>query len=245
MSFSVNSRAYARAVVAGLISLFFSASALAGSFQVTPISVTVPHGRPIGAITVKNESDEPVSIRVLTFRWTQEGGEDVHTKTAELLASPPIFTIPARGTQLVRVGLAKPPSDGELAYRVILEEIPRADPAAGLRVTLRLSIPFYKQPKAAGRAETAWSATRFKGGAVKFEGLNSGALHDHVIRIDAIDERGARTTLVDRPGVVLPGSRRHWPIAAAARLPRGNSMKLIVVRPSGEQPSAAIIQDER
>ena len=242
MLFGANSRAVARAVVAGLISLFLPAAALAGSFQVTPISVTVPHGRPIAAITVKNEADEPVSIRVLTFRWTQEGGEDVHTKTSELLASPPIFTIPARGTQLVRVGLAKPASEGELAYRVILEEIPRADPAAGLRVTLRLSIPFYKQPKVAGRAETAWSATRSRSGALKIEGVNSGALHDHVLRIDALDERGARTTLVDRPGVVLPGSRRQW---AAARLPRGNSMKLIVVRPSGEQPSAAIIQDER
>jgi fimbrial chaperone protein len=230
----------------GALSLLLTATtAHAGSFQVSPINIAVPHDRPIGAITVKNEADEPVSMRVLTYRWTQENGEEIYTPTSELLASPPILTIKPRGTQLVRVGLRKSTEVGEVAYRVILEEIPKpAGDAPGIHVSLRLNLPFYKQPKARGLSRVSWSARRSKDGKLKLVAMNAGSLHDQINRIDAVDAAGKRFSLVDKPGVVLPGGRKHWLLPEQPRLLAGQPIRLIVVKPGGEEQNAAPVLDE-
>ncbi len=222
-----------------------ASSALAGTFQVSPINITVPHNRPVGAITVKNEADEPVSIRVVTYKWTQESGKDIYSETSDMLASPPIFTLGPRGSQLIRVGLRKAASDDEAAYRVILEEIPRpAGETAGIRVSLRLNLPFYKQPKLKSAANVEWSAVRSKDGALELKAANGGTLHDQISRIDFQDSKGARTTLVDRAGVVLPGSTRIWSASTKADFAAGKPLKLILVKPGGEETAEALVQDQ-
>lgn len=231
------------AIALGALCPLAASSALAGTFQVSPINITVPHNRPVGAITVKNEADEAVSIRVVTYKWTQDGGKDVYSETSDMLASPPIFTLGPRGSQLIRVGLRKSASDDEAAYRVILEEIPRpAGDTAGIRVSLRLNLPFYKQPKLKSAANVQWSAVRRIDGALELKAANGGTLHDQISRIDIQDSKGVRSTLVDRGGVVLPGSTRIWNASGKADVAAGKPLKLIVVKPGGEETAEALVQ---
>ncbi|MDA8656068.1 fimbria/pilus periplasmic chaperone [Luminiphilus sp.] len=79
----------------------------------------------MGALTVRNDGTEPASLQMEMLNWSQAQGQDVLTPTRELLANPPIFTVPAGGSQLVRVGLRRAP-DGqrELTYRIVLQELP-------------------------------------------------------------------------------------------------------------------------
>ena len=63
----------------------------------------------MGALTVRNDGTEPVSMQLEVLNWSQEAGKDVLTPSRELLANPPIFTVPAGGSQLVRVGLRRAP----------------------------------------------------------------------------------------------------------------------------------------
>ena len=110
----------------GIILLVMGASvASAASLGVSPVRVTLSESQSMGAITVRNDGAEPVSMQMEMLNWSQAEGKDVLTPTRDLLANPPIFTVPAGGSQLVRVGLRRAP-DGqrELTYRIGLQELP-------------------------------------------------------------------------------------------------------------------------
>ena len=91
----------ALAFVAGSIAA--DSPALAGSFQVNPVNLAVPPERTTTSLSLKNTGSEPVSVRILTYLWTQEGGEDVYSDTANVIASPPLpllksLNMPLEGT---------------------------------------------------------------------------------------------------------------------------------------------------
>jgi fimbrial chaperone protein len=183
----------------------------AGSFQVSPITVTVPHSRPVAALSVTNSAEEPLSLRVVTYRWTQEQGEDVHVPTSDLVSSPPIMTIPPGRTQVIRVGLRRVDDPVLRAYRVILEEIPsHTNEGGGVRVALRLSLPFYKLPTGHAKSDLAWSLETSPSGTLSVRAQNNGALHDQVSRVDALKADGSRIPLVERASTILPGGFKHW-----------------------------------
>jgi len=235
-----------RGLAAAATALGLSSAATAGSFQVSPINISVPHERPIGAVTVRNDSPDPVSLRVVTYRWTQQEGEDRYEAADDLVASPPIFTLPGNGTQLIRVGFRNPPAEGEAAYRVFLEEIPASSSASnGVKIALRLNLPLYKQPRTRGEARIRWSARPAGDRAIAIEPVNGGSLHEKLARIDWIDGAGRRQVLVEKPGVVLSGGSRRWWIDAAPE-PAAGAIKLILVKTNGDEEAAqASLLDER
>ena len=116
-----------------LLTMFPAAPALAGTLQINPVLLEVDASRRTALVTLRNVESEPVTIRSYALAWNQEGGEDAYAETSALIVSPPIFTIPAGGTQLVRIGL-RSPAAARQAYRLIIEEVPEARPAEGIRV---------------------------------------------------------------------------------------------------------------
>ena len=231
--------------IASLAAVSIGTAARASSFQVSPINLVVPHDRPIGALTVRNGSAEPVAVRVVTYRWSQAGGEDRYEPTDDLIASPPIFTMPVDGSQLIRVGLRAKAGEGEAAYRVILEEIPSdAEPSTGVKIALRLNLPFYKQPKRMGQAALRWMAYPTGDGGIALDASNSGAVHDRINRIDWVDAAGKRATLIEKPAVVLAGNSRRWWVPNVQGRADG-TIRLILVRPNGEEEQTALVSDDR
>ena len=71
----------------------------AAAIGVSPVRVTLSDKQKIGTITVRNDGTEPVPMQLEVLNWSNEEGEDVFTSTRELIISPPIFTIPAGGSQ--------------------------------------------------------------------------------------------------------------------------------------------------
>src|SRR4051812_46070459 len=99
----------------------------AGSFAVNPVRATLSAKQTVSSLVVRNSGSESTVIQLEVVNWAQEDGKDVYTPTKELLATPPIFTVPPGGSQVVRVGLRRATdSQRELAYRLFLQEVPPA-----------------------------------------------------------------------------------------------------------------------
>ena len=147
----------ASAAVLGLPSM----PAHAGNFSISPIRLDLSATARSAAMTVRNDERETV-VQAEVMLWEQVNGEDRLTPTRDLLVSPAVFTLPAKGSQLVRVALRNPPADTtrELSYRLILQEVPqRANPEfSGLQIALRLSVPVFVANAGTTGPTIDWSA---------------------------------------------------------------------------------------
>ena len=134
------------------------------------------------------------SVQASALSWTQPGGEETYAPTRELIATPPVFTLPPDGEQIVRVALRREPdSSAELAYRLLLAEVPPAPTAdfTGLRVALRLSLPVFVQPTAAAKPDLEWNATWVGDGELQISAANRGTAHSagHRFRVATPGQR--------------------------------------------------------
>lgn len=241
---AMRSRLMAAAMIAGtLAALLPGKAALAGAFQVNPVNINLPADKATAALTIQNADDKPLSVRISAYAWTQENGVDVRTPTKDVLATPPIVTIPAKGSQVIRVGLRNRDTSVERAYRVIVEEIPQqiADKAA-IQMVLRLDLPLYALPKTAGKADLKWSAWRDAQGNVVMEARNSGTLHEQVRELQAKTASGKSITLSKAMGVVLPGSARQWKIGKPEGLAADTSFKLVTKTSHGENQENIVLE---
>lgn len=227
-------------LLAASLALLSLESASAGSFQVNPVNIALAPNQAATSLTLKNSDREPVAVRVRAYKWTQVDGQDVYSETKDVIASPPIFTVPAGGTQLVRIGLRNRIAGS--AYRVILEEIPRQMPAGtGIQVALRLNLPLYVLNKQ-GRADVQWRAWRSGAGDLVLEARNLGAVHSQVQEIASVDAGGNKTVLSKEMGVVLPGSARRWKVERSLDIATGAPLTLILQSPGGEWRSKAVVE---
>jgi len=217
-----------------------SVPASAGSLKVNPINIDLPAGSQSVSLKMTNGGAAETSVRVATLGWTQVDGRDVYTATDNVIVSPPIFTIPAGKTQLVRIGLRSRAGPG--AYRVIFEEIPPQNRVAGqIQVTLKLNLPLYLLPPGGGKEDVAWKAWRDGSGDLIIEGRNRGSLHEQVTQLSAQLPAGLQLLSKDM-GVVLPGSARQWKIGKRSDLAVGASLLLKVRSPAGETQSQMVVE---
>jgi fimbrial chaperone protein len=190
-----------------------AAPAAAGSLQVDPIRLEISADRRIATLRIRNEEAVPATIRAYPLAWRQEGGEDVYEDSDALIVSPPIFTIPGGGTQIVRVGLRGAAGAGQ-SYRLIVEEVPEATPG-GVQVALRLNLPLFAMLPEGRQADLQWQSAR-EGGRIVVTAVNRGA---GPVRIDPASAAAA-VGLAAPPeqlfGTVLPGSSRRWVIEPQA-----------------------------
>lgn len=222
--------------------MLFAGPAAAGSFRVNPVQINLPADRNAASVKITNSDAAPVSVRVTALAWSQIDGSDVYTPTNDVIASPPIFTIPAGRAQLVRIGLRQ--RSGTRGYRMLFEEIPRDQPADGqIRVLLRLNLPLYLLPKGGGKPELSWSAWRNRAGELFIEASNRGPVHGQIIELSA-GQGESRNILSKQMGVVLPGSARRWKIAKQADFTVGNRLALNI-RSSTSETKTQILVEQR
>ncbi len=200
------------------LAIFFAGCGLAqaSSFSVNPVRVTLSAKQPVAAITVRNSSAEPTVVQLDTNSWSQEQGKDALMPSGDLLATPPIFTIPAGGTQIVRVGLrGARTSSAEVTYRLLLREVPPTKPQLqGLRVTLNVSMPVFVLPATPVAPDLKWRATRAADGKVNVYATNSGNAHVQVGKLE-VTAGGAAIGRREIAEYVLPGNTRNWTVDAS------------------------------
>ena len=197
----------------GLAFLFGATAVSAGSFAVNPVRATLSAKQPVGSLVVQNNGSEPTVVQLETVSWAQQDGKEVYEPTKDILATPPIFTVPAGGSQIVRVGMRRAAEPGrELTYRLFLQEVPQTKTdLQGLRVVLRVGIPVFVLPAAAASPSLRWQAMRMADGSLRVRVTNSGNAHIQLARSKLMTTGNARALAEqDVPAYVLAGQTRDW-----------------------------------
>jgi len=222
----------------------------AGSFQVTPIRLEFSAQQRTAAVTVRNDSPESLVIQIELMDWTQRESQDVYTETGDLLATPPIVTVPAGRDQVFRVGLRRAPDPSrELSYRVFLREIvpPPAKDFTGLQVSLRVGVPAFVKPIApAARPELAWSARIAPDGRLSVTARNAGNMHVQVVDF-RVNVPGTEAAIAntDQMSYVLADQTREWQLELKNALPAGTTRLHLMAQTDAGPIEAELALDSR
>lgn len=208
-------RARAAVHAAWLACLCAAATATAGSFEVNPIRVELSSSARTAAVMVRNTSRDSMVVQVSVNAWRQENGQDVLMPTNEVLASPPIATIPAGAEQVVRIGLRRAPdSQRELSYRMFLQEVPPPPQPGfqGLQVALRVGLPVFVQPMSGpAKAALVWDARLRPDNTVRLKLQNEGTGHLQISDLDMyLPHENEPVASHSSLAYVLPGQSREW-----------------------------------
>ncbi len=210
-------------LVAVLVLLTAGSSAGAQSLMVLPVNVHMVPGQGATILTVVNEGKSETAIQIRAYAWNQpDGGDDQLTASDAVIVSPPLASIAAGGTQVVRLVLRKPPQGKEATYRIVLDQIPPPAEPGVVRVVLRLSIPVFAQPATRTAPHVQFRIER-DGGQAFLVGFNDGNYHEAVRNIVLTTSNGHKLkTGTSTSPYILAGATRRWPIDTQSSLPLPN-----------------------
>jgi fimbrial chaperone protein len=186
------------------------------------------------ALWLENRGTETANLQIRVFGWSQNGYEEQYQNQRDVIGSPPVAKIEPGQKQLVRLTRTKDvPPGQELAYRIIIDEIPSAQPpsaeggktAAAIRFQMRYSVPLFaygaglwskedstrqRDPKGIGLPQLTWRTVAVDGRPY-VEVRNQGAVHARLTDV-AIKQGGQNKPLAEGLlGYVLPGAVMRWP----------------------------------
>ncbi len=195
-----------------LLAVAAASPAFAGSLSVSPIRVDLSNAQKSVALTVRNDGDQPSVVQAQLVAWSQDNNEDKLDPTNDLIASPPVFTIPAGGSQIVRVALRRAADGGvERSYRAIITEVPGKAQAgfSGAQFALKISLPvFVEAASAKTEPKLAWTAKKLPSGELALTTTNTGTAHIQIITVELQNEQSAVDATHGAMWYVLPGRSR-------------------------------------
>ncbi len=210
-------------------------SALAANFSVTPVRIYMkPQDRAV-AVTITNESEEPVVLQADIYAWSQKpDGTDGLVLTDDLILSPPIIKLMGKARQVVRLArLAPPDASRQLTYRMIIREVPEALPKKEqiqVQIALALSLPVFITPPAAKR-EMSCAPSAGPAGALNVTCENKGTAYAQVREIVA-KQADHVIGRFEGGAYILPGAHKAIPLKLDGRLP-GGRLQLVVTYDDG------------
>jgi fimbrial chaperone protein len=223
--------------MAAMVKGFVAALVLSGcveaagqSLSVVPVHVFFAPGQNTATLTVTNRSDQEAAIQIRPYAWNQPDGDDQLDETRELVISPPIASIPAGASQLVRLVLKQPAADKEATYRILVDQIPPPAETGIVHVVFRLSIPIFSQPPKKAVPHVLFHV-ECDAGQVYLVAINDGLRHE-VIR-DIVLSTNSGSKLNADPGAspyILAGATRRWHIAASGSLPLPDDILRLTAR---------------
>jgi fimbrial chaperone protein len=206
----------------------------ASSVLIWPIDPVLEADQQASALWLENRGNETANLQIRVFAWSQSGFNDQYQNQRDVIGSPPVAKIEPGRKQLVRLTRTREvPPGQELAYRIIIDEIPSAKTpasedgktAAAIRFQMRYSVPLFaygaglwskedtsrqRDPKGIGLPDLSWRTVAVDGRPY-VEVRNQGAVHARLT--DVALKQGSQTQpLVDGLlGYVLPGAIMRWP----------------------------------
>lgn len=208
----------------------------ASSVLIWPIDPVLEADQQASALWLENRGTETANLQIRVFAWSQSGFDEQYQSQRDVIGSPPVAKIEPGQKQLVRLTRTKEvPPGQELAYRIIIDEIPSATPvatppdgktAAAIRFQMRYSVPLFaygpglwskvdgtrdRDPKSAGKPDLSWKRVTVSGRNY-VEMHNKGAVHARLT--DATFKQGGqpRPLVEGLMGYVLPGATMRWPV---------------------------------
>lgn len=220
-------------------------AAQAGSFEINPVILALSASHPTDTITVHNTGLTPVVVQSELSTWSQENGENTYAPSRDLVSTPPIFTIPAGGTQLVRIGLRNPASPvHELSYALFLTEIPPSHKqGVGLQIALRIGMPVFVEPTGQLTADLHWTAKLLPSGKLAVTAENSGTGHIQITGFKLFKGSDKSPLVSSSAGYILPGKSRSWTVQPSHSVVAGTPLQLSADTADGTQSTRVQVQD--
>ncbi|WP_095138833.1 molecular chaperone [Pseudomonas sp. Irchel s3a10] len=206
----------------------------ASSVLIWPIDPVLEADQQASALWLENRGTETANLQIRVFGWSQSGFAEQYQNQRDVIGSPPVAKIEPGQKQLVRLTRTKDvPPGQELAYRIIIDEIPSAQPpaaeggktAAAIRFQMRYSVPLFaygaglwskedstrpRDPKGVGVPQLSWRTVAVDGRPY-VEVRNQGAVHARLTDV-VIKQGGQSKPLAEGLlGYVLPGAVMRWP----------------------------------
>ncbi|WP_053121731.1 molecular chaperone [Pseudomonas sp. P1.31] len=225
---------FMRRAVLALFTLGTGYAHAASSVLIWPIDPVLEADQQASALWLENRGTETANLQIRVFGWSQNGYEEQYQNQRDVIGSPPVAKIEPGQKQLVRLTRTKDvPPGQELAYRIIIDEIPSAQPpsaeggktAAAIRFQMRYSVPLFaygaglwskedstrqRDPKGIGLPQLTWRTVAVDGRPY-VEVRNQGAVHARLTDV-AIKQGGQNKPLAEGLlGYVLPGAVMRWP----------------------------------
>lgn len=216
-----------------------SAGAMAqSSLMLWPLDPVLEEDQRAAALWLENRGSQPVSLQVRVLAWSQGDGGESYEPQQAVVPSPPMAVIPPGRRQLVRLMNTRPAPDGaELAYRVLVDELPddnaadgsaRQGSAMGVKLQIRYSVPLFlsgkghwtkpradrpRDPDTVAQPSLRWRTEPTPEGHFLVV-RNSGPAHARLTAAQWV--RGSETVSIN-PGLlgyVLPGAEMRWKLDA-------------------------------
>ncbi|MGY2441692.1 fimbrial biogenesis chaperone [Pseudomonas sp. SDO52101_S400] len=206
----------------------------ASSVLIWPIDPVLEADQQASALWLENRGNETANLQIRVFGWSQNGFQEQYQNQRDVIGSPPVAKIEPGQKQLVRLTRTREvPPGQELAYRIIIDEIPSAQPpaadagktAAAIRFQMRYSVPLFaygaglwskedstrqRDPKGIGLPQLSWRTVAVDGKPY-VEVRNQGAVHARLTDV-ALKQGGQSKPLAEGLlGYVLPGAAMRWP----------------------------------
>lgn len=236
----------AAAAAVGVL-LLSSAPLAAANLQISPVTIAFQPAQAAAGINLQNLGDAPLYGQVRVYAWDQKDGADVLTPTSEVVASPPIIEIAARATQTIRlVRRGAPDGAGERSYRILIDEIPRGDPAAaGVAIRLQYSVPVFVPPVQPGAAPAmTWTVVK-RGAGLVVRATNEGAMHAQ-IGATRLRTSGGKEIELSKGlyGYALAGRTREWLLPAEKADALSGAVSIVTTVNAREVSAAVAVQGQ-
>ncbi|MGD9765287.1 MAG: molecular chaperone [Candidatus Binatia bacterium] len=198
------------------------AEALGSSFQVTPISIALSAREPSAVLTIHNESADSLRFQASVFSWRHDGaGEPVLSETQDVVCFPSLLAVAPGARAHLRVGTVIAAEAVEKAYRVFIEELPRANDGTSARprehaitILTRMGIPVFLAPAGGSAlAQASIADMAFERGVLSFALRNPGAVHFRAlsVQVRGVGASGAPTFQRESAGgYILAGESRPY-----------------------------------
>jgi fimbrial chaperone protein len=200
------------------------AAARAGELEIAPIHVELSGAARSATVVLRNGGDAPARYELRALDWAQkpDGGMEL-SPTRELVVFPPLLELAPGASRTIRLGTEVRPSATERAWRLLIEELPRGDDAAGasrVAVLTRVGVPVFLVPaKAAAKAELAFLPADGNRIRVRLQNRGSTRLRPRAAALKVVGPDGS--PLLERAldaWYVLAGGERIYEVETPAEV---------------------------
>lgn len=203
-------------ILVSLLVASYASAAWGSVVAVNPVRIHLSQAKKSEQLKLTNSSATAARFQVTAHAWHETpDGKMQLLPTKDLLFFPSLLEIGPGETRRVRVGSTVPAGRSDASYRIIVEELPSANPVPGVvQVLTRLNVPVFVQPPSP--RPKAVLKTRVEQGEVRISLENSGNGYFKATQLRVIARGKGGSVLLDKTlagWYVLAHGRRAYSLA--------------------------------
>jgi fimbrial chaperone protein len=192
----------------------------------------LPSARTAGVVKIVNNDTHDVSLQIRAYDWTQKDSQDSLEPTQSLIISPPVFTVAPGASQTIRIVSKRPAEINEIAYRLLVDEIPTASAGPAINFKFRISMPIFIAPNAAANLKMGWAISAGK--PPRLIVTNTGNRRGRLLNLALTLPNGKKITPpAGANPYTLAGMTRQYVFDVESPLPAGSLVKMTANSDSG------------